>query len=51
MFRPHSIAFLVPAFCGAIGIAISAPLPLAPIRKAMPALVETIPLDLNLLKR
>jgi beta-lactamase class D len=35
MFRPHSIAFLVPVFCGAIGIAMSAPLPLAPIQKAM----------------
>jgi beta-lactamase class D len=35
MFRPHSIAFLVPAFCGIIGIAISAPLPLAPIQTAM----------------
>jgi beta-lactamase class D len=35
MFHPHSIAFHIPAFCGAIGIAISAPLPLAPIQKAM----------------
>jgi beta-lactamase class D len=35
MFHPHSIAFHVAAFCGAISIAISAPLPLAPIQKAM----------------
>jgi beta-lactamase class D len=31
----HSIALLVPAFCGAISIAVSAPLPLAPIQKVM----------------
>jgi len=43
--------FLVPASCGIIGIATAAPLPLAPIRKAMPALVETILLDLDLLNR
>ena len=42
MSRPHSIAFLVPAFFGVIGIARSAPLPLAPIHEAMPALVEPI---------
>jgi hypothetical protein len=51
MFRPHSIASVVPAFCGAIVIAMSAPLPLAPIHEAMPALVETILLDPNLLNR
>jgi beta-lactamase class D len=35
MLRTHSIALLVPVLCGAIGIAMSAPLPLAPIRKVM----------------
>jgi beta-lactamase class D len=35
MFRPYIIALLVPVICGTIGIAMSAPLPLAPIRKAM----------------
>jgi len=35
MIRAHSIAFLVPVLCGTIGIAMAAPLPLAPIRKAM----------------
>jgi beta-lactamase class D len=35
MFRPDSIAFLVPVICGTTGIAMAAPLPLAPIQKAM----------------
>jgi beta-lactamase class D len=35
MTRAPSIAFLVLAFCGSIGIAMAAPLPLAPIQKTM----------------
>jgi beta-lactamase class D len=35
MIRTHRIAFLVPIFSGMVGIAVSAPLPLAPIQKAM----------------
>ena len=35
MMRTHGIAFLVLVFCGAIGIAMAAPLPLAPIQQAM----------------
>ncbi len=35
MTRTHSIAFHVLASCGIIGIAMAAPLPLAPIQKAM----------------
>jgi len=35
MIRTHSAAFTVLALCGAIGIAMASPLPLAPIQKAM----------------
>ncbi len=35
MIRTYSIAFLVLVFCETIGIAMAAPLPLAPIQKAM----------------